>query len=75
MRPQKLPHAEAGARKRKMAAARQAARWSRLRQAEKDAGARAEGGKGKERMEEKGGRGGVGVGGRRGVGGRTRRGN
>ena len=52
MRPQKLPRAEDGARKRKMAAARQAARRSRLRQAEKDGGARAEGGKGKEKMEE-----------------------
>jgi hypothetical protein len=51
LRPQKLPRAKAGARKRKMAAARQAARRSRLRQAEKDGGARAEGGKGKEKME------------------------
>jgi len=43
VRPQKLPRAEAGARKRKMAAARQATRRCRLRQAqaEKDAGARA----------------------------------
>jgi hypothetical protein len=43
VRPQKLPRAEAGARKRKMAAARQATRRCRLRQvqtqAEKDAGA------------------------------------
>jgi hypothetical protein len=44
VRPQKLPRAEAGARKRKMAAVRQATRRCRLRhaQAEKDAGARAE---------------------------------
>ena len=41
VRPQKLPRAEAGARKRKMAAARQATRRCRLRQAqpERDAGA------------------------------------
>ena len=43
VRPQKLPRAEAGARKRKMAAARQATRRCRLRQAqaERDAGTRA----------------------------------
>jgi hypothetical protein len=45
VRPQKLPRPEAGARKRKMAAARQATRRCRLRQAqaqaENDAGARA----------------------------------
>ena len=45
VRPQKLPRAEAGTRKRKMAAARQATRRCRLRQAqaqaENDAGARA----------------------------------
>jgi hypothetical protein len=52
LRPQKLPPAEAGARKRKMAAARQAARRSRLRQAEKDANTRAEEIKGKEEMAE-----------------------
>lgn len=52
MRPQKLPRAEAGMRKRKMAAARQAARRTRLRQAEKDAGAWTEEGKGKEKEEE-----------------------
>ena len=41
VRPQKIPRAEAGARKRKMAAARQATRRRRLRQAqaERDAGA------------------------------------
>jgi hypothetical protein len=41
VRPQKLPRAEAGVRKRKMTAARQATRRCRLRQAqaEKDAGA------------------------------------
>ena len=43
VRPQKLPRAEASARKRKMAAARQATRRCRLRQAqaqaERDAGA------------------------------------
>jgi hypothetical protein len=43
MRPQKLARSEAGVRKRKMAAARQAARRTRLRQAEKDAGAQTEG--------------------------------
>ena len=52
VRPQKLPHAEAGARKRKRAARRQAARRCRLRQVEKDADGRAEGGKGKEKTEE-----------------------
>jgi hypothetical protein len=52
VRPQKLPGTEDGARKRKMAAARQAAGRYRLRQAEKDTGARAEGGKGKEKTEE-----------------------
>jgi hypothetical protein len=52
IRPQKLSRAEAGARKRKMAAARQTAQRCRLRQAEKDAGARTEGGKGIEKTEE-----------------------
>ena len=52
VRPQKLPRAEACARKRKMAAARQAARRCRLRQAEKDAGAQAEKGNGKEKTGE-----------------------
>ena len=52
VRPQKLPRAEAGVRKRKMAAARQAARRTRLRRAEKDAGAQTGGGKGKEKEEE-----------------------
>jgi hypothetical protein len=42
VRPQKLPRGEAGVRKRKMAAARQAARRCRLRQAQRDAGAPAE---------------------------------
>src|SRR5207248_3161023 len=52
VRPQKLPRAEAGVRKRKMAAARQAARRTRLRRAEKDAGAQTGGGKGKKKEEE-----------------------
>jgi hypothetical protein len=52
VRPQKLPRAEAIARKRKMAAARQAARRCRLRQVENEAGGPAEGGKGKEKTEE-----------------------
>jgi hypothetical protein len=52
VRPQKLPRAEAIARKRKMAAARQTARRCRLRQAEKEAGGRAEGRKEKEKTEE-----------------------
>jgi hypothetical protein len=39
VRPQKLPRAEAGARKRKITATRQATRRCRLRQAERDAGA------------------------------------
>jgi hypothetical protein len=64
VRPQKLPRAEADARKRKMAAARQATRRCRLRQtqAERDAGGGGEG---------RGGR----AGGRRGVGERPRRGS
>jgi hypothetical protein len=52
VRPQKLLRAEAGARKRKMTAARQTAPRCRLRQVEKDDGARAEGGKRKEKTEE-----------------------
>jgi hypothetical protein len=52
VRPRKLPRAEAGARKRKMATARQAARRCRLHQAEKDADTRAKRGKGKEKTEE-----------------------
>ena len=54
VRPQKLPRAEADARKRKMAAARQATRRCRLRQtqAERDAGAPAAAAEEKEEEEE-----------------------
>jgi hypothetical protein len=52
VRPQKLPRAEAGVRKRKMAAVRQAVRRTRLCQAEKDTGVQTERGKGKGKEKE-----------------------